>query len=125
MWREGDEGEEGDAGRREGSCREGKGESETEKGLAEPQDVTVFNKFRKSGIYVTNYSPFSLPFFPFQFCLHGFNFRGFESSLRVKYMVKCDTSLKSVTHPLGTEGGGLGCHSPHCHTAAPGKATLT
>ena len=38
MWREGDEGEEGDAGRREGSCREGKGESEseTEKGLAEP-----------------------------------------------------------------------------------------
>ena len=125
--REGGEGE----GRRcwtgkEVSCREGKGESETEKGLAEPQDVTVFNKLRKSGIYVTtHYSPFSLPFFPFQFCLYGFNFRGFESSLRVKYMVKCDTSLKSVTHPLGTEGGGLGCHSPHCHTAALGKATLT
>ena len=36
MWREGDEGEEGEAGRGEGTCREGKGESETEKGLAEP-----------------------------------------------------------------------------------------
>ena len=36
MWREGDEGEEGEAGRGEGTCREGKGESETEKGLVEP-----------------------------------------------------------------------------------------